>query len=345
MSFFERSLKDLREFDWRELAAPDTIGAWPTSVRTSLILLTVATVLTGGYLLRLRESRELNAQYAAQEKQWRVEWEQLESRAANLDSYRQRARELERPYMDMLQQLPYESEIPALIDDIAALGLDLGLEFRTIALGAEVNRPHYVEQPLDIQLSGGYHDLGAFFSGVSGLDRIVTLHDFALHELVAGRLEMNLQARTYRYRSLLDEPVAAVQVPSGPGLEPLPELLNPVKFTYSAANGRDPFTPSVRTTMTESGEIRSRRRPLEQYSLNDLTMVGLLKRQQSYAGLIRDPSGAIHRVEAGDYLGRNQGRIRNISEQGVELIEWTSNEAGQAVRREQLLEWNDSPSP
>ena len=344
MPFIDGFLNDLREFDWRELAEPDTIGTWPASVRTGLILLAVAAMLSGGYLLRLRESRGLNAQYAVEEAQLRVELEQLESRTANLDSYRQRARELERPYMDMLRQLPYESEIPALIDDIAALGLDLGLEFKTIALGAEVNRPHYVEQPMEILLSGGYQDLGAFFSGVAALDRIVTLHDFALRHPAGGRLEMELQARSYRYRSLLEEAVADLKVPFGPGLEPLPELLNPVEFTWPAANGRDPFAPSVRTPKPESGEIR-RRRPLEQYSLNDLTLVGLLRRRQSYAGLIRDPTGAVHRVETGDYLGRNQGRIRKITELGVELIEWTSNEAGEAARRELLLELNNNPSP
>lgn len=345
MSFIEPVLKDLREFDWRELAEPNTIGAWPESVKASVILLVVAALLTGGYLLRLREAHDLHTQYVMEQARLRAESGQLVSRAADLETYRRRSQALERPYMDMLRQLPYESEIPALIDDITRLGIGFGLEFRAIALEAEVTQPHYVEQPVKIRLAGAYHDIGGFFSSVAALDRIVTLHDFSLRELDSGSLEMELQVRAYRYRPLPDEPVAALMAQSASALESLPELPGPMKYAYMAAGGRDPFTPAMSPTEPEPGKSRSRGQHLEQYPLNSLTLVGLLRRKRHHAGLIRDPSGAVHRVEQGDYLGRNGGRISEISERGVELIEWKRNETGTAVQQELLLEWNEAPLP
>lgn len=344
MSFIEPMLKDLREFDWRELAEPNTIGAWPETVKASVILLVVAALLAGGYLLRLREAQDLNTQQVMEQARLRAEFEQLVSRAADLETYRRRAQALELPYMDMLRQLPYQSEIPALIDDITTLGISFGLEFRAIVLEAEVAQPHYVEQPVKIRLAGAYHDIGAFFSSVAVLDRIVTLHDFSLRELDTGSLELELQVRAYRYRPLPDEPAAAVMEQSGLGLEPLPELPSPMEYAYTAAGGRDPFAPISPIIEPEPGQSRIHREPLEQYSLNSLVLVGLLKGKRR-AGLVRDPSGAVHRVEQGDYLGRNGGRIREISERGVELIEWNRNETGAAMPQELLLEWNGSPLP
>jgi type IV pilus assembly protein PilO len=58
-----------------------------------------------------------------------------------------------------------------------------------------------VELPIDIKVEGGFHEFGAFVSGVAGMPRIVTLHDFEIVKNVkAGSLVMNIQAKTYRYK-------------------------------------------------------------------------------------------------------------------------------------------------
>ncbi|MNP37430.1 Pilus assembly protein, PilO [compost metagenome] len=102
----------------------------------------------------------------------------------------------------LLRQLPSDTEVPGLLEDITRAGLDSGLEFEEIKLLPEVSRPFYIELPIQITVTGGYHDLAMFVSGVARLPRIVTLHDFELAPVNpegGAKLRMSIQARTYRY--------------------------------------------------------------------------------------------------------------------------------------------------
>ena len=76
------------------------------------------------------------------------------------------------------------------------------LEISSIDLQKETAREFYVELPIAINASGSYHDLGAFISGLAGLPRIVTLHDFTINSSGndANNLSMNIIAKTYRYK-------------------------------------------------------------------------------------------------------------------------------------------------
>lgn len=339
MSLLVRFVRDLQEFDWRELAAPQGSGAWPAAVRISVVLLATASLLAGGYLWRLRDPQERNARLALEEAELVVELEVLRSRVASLDDYRQRAREIEEPYMRMLGQLPYESEIPALIDEITALGLNFGLNFDSIELAAELDRPHYVEQPIDIRVRGGYHEVGAFFSGVAALGRIVTMHDFSLREVSAEELELELLARTYRYRPLPEASSGPETVHTGQESSFRIEQGQVEQFSYSAGARRNPFAPSVPPGATVPEATPPGQNPLEKYALDELRLVGLLRYEQGNVGLLRDPSGAVHRVEPGDYLGPDRGRVQRITDLGVELIEWKTDETGANAQQETLLPW------
>lgn len=341
MSLLAGIVRDLREFDWRELAAPQGAGAWPAPVRTGIVLLLAASLLAGGYLLRLREQQERDSRLGVEETELAAELERLRRSVANLDGYRQQAREIEEPYMRILRQLPYQSEIPALIDEVTALGLDFGLRFVSIGLAAERDRPHYVEQPIDIRVSGGYHEIGAFFSGAAALDRIVTIHDFSLQESTAGMLELELRARTYRYRPLS----GSVMSDDFAGSEEEPDYLtgrgSAEPFTYSAYTSRNPFAPLAEPAESGQEAAGPGRNPLEKLSLNELRLVGLLTNGQRYIGLLRDAGGAVHRVERGDELGPDRARVRQITDQGVELSEWKTDESGASVQRQILLRWEE----
>jgi type IV pilus assembly protein PilO len=101
-----------------------------------------------------------------------------------------------------LRQLPSDTEVSGLLEDITRTGLGSGLEFEEIKLMPEVTQPFYIELPIQITVTGAYHDLATFVSGVAGLPRIVTLHDFNIESVAPGsgsKLRMNILARTYRY--------------------------------------------------------------------------------------------------------------------------------------------------
>jgi type IV pilus assembly protein PilO len=89
-----------------------------------------------------------------------------------------------------------------LLEDITRTGLGSGLEFEEIKLLPEVAQPFYIELPIQITVTGDYHDLATFVSGVAGLPRIVTLHDFDLTPVSPGggpKLRLTILAKTYRY--------------------------------------------------------------------------------------------------------------------------------------------------
>ncbi|VVP62348.1 hypothetical protein PS870_06567 [Pseudomonas fluorescens] len=122
--------------------------------------------------------------------------------AANLELYTQQMKEMENSFGVLLRQLPSDTEVPGLLEDITPTGRGSGLEFEAIKLLPEASRQFYIELPIQITVTGAYHDLATFVSGVAGLPRIVTLHDF---EIVPAnpeggpRLRMSILAKTYRY--------------------------------------------------------------------------------------------------------------------------------------------------
>ncbi len=122
--------------------------------------------------------------------------------SANLELYIQQMKEMENSFGVLLRQLPSDTEVPGLLEDITRTGLGSGLEFEEIKLLPEVTQQFYIELPIQITVTGAYHDLATFVSGVAGLPRIVTLHDFDIAPVNpegGPKLRMSILAKTYRY--------------------------------------------------------------------------------------------------------------------------------------------------
>ena len=132
----------------------------------------------------------------------RSEFEKKAFQAANLEAYRKQMVEMEESFGALVSQLPSDTEVPGLLEDITNKGMVNGLEFDSIELQPEVTREFYVELPIQIVAKGSYHDLGAFVSGMAGLPRIVTLHNFVIRQInpEGGVLALNITAKTYRYK-------------------------------------------------------------------------------------------------------------------------------------------------
>ena len=123
--------------------------------------------------------------------------------AINLEAYRKQLADIEQSFGAMLKQLPNRSEMEALLSDINQAGLGRGLQFELFKpASAEIMSDFYAELPIQIKLTGNYHDVGAFASDVSQLSRIVTLNNLGLALDKDGNLIMDATARTFRY---LDE--------------------------------------------------------------------------------------------------------------------------------------------
>ena len=164
-----------------------------------------AALVGGGYLLILQGQQEMLASEQMRETELQSLYKRRALEAANLEAYRSQMAEIEKNFGVLLGQLPEDTEVPGLLDDISNVGVNNGLGLDFIGLKPESHREFYVELPITIEVSGNYHDFGAFVSGVAALPRIVTLHDFKVTRkrgrgADAGGLNMAILAKTYRYK-------------------------------------------------------------------------------------------------------------------------------------------------
>ena len=198
---FEDTMRSLREFDINDLDF-DNVGSWPVPVKLVIWSVLFIGVLAAGYYYHIKDLQTELAKVEAKEVTLKTDFEKKAFQAANLEAYRQQMAEMEESFGALVSQLPSDTEVPGLLEDITNKGLLNGLEIASIDLQKETAREFYVELPIAISASGSYHDLGAFISGMAGLPRIVTLHDFTITARGddANHLGMNIIAKTYRYK-------------------------------------------------------------------------------------------------------------------------------------------------
>lgn len=194
------NLQDLNELDM------SNIGAWPAPIKIVLVAIACVLVATAGYYLDIeKQLKRLNTD-EQQEIQLRKTFEVKQAKAANLDAYRRQLDEMKQSFGTMLRQLPDKTEVADLLVDVSQTGLASGLEFELFKPLAEVPREFYAELPIQIKVTGQYHEFGDFISGLAALPRIVTIHDIKIKRASekAGQQDLMLQAtaKTYRY---LDE--------------------------------------------------------------------------------------------------------------------------------------------
>ena len=191
-----------------ELQSLDTSdpGRWPFLFRAIAVAIVFIAVAAGGiYLWVIKTEMPLLERAEREERELRATFEQKQTKAANFDAYRAQLAEIERSFGAMLRQLPGKTEVPNLLVDISQTGLAAGLEEKLFQPMGELQKEFYAELPIKIRLTGGYHELGNFVSGIAALPRIVTLHDIVIKPQdsdVYDELTLDVTAKTYRY---LDE--------------------------------------------------------------------------------------------------------------------------------------------
>ena len=179
------------------------VGRWPLSFRAAVIAIAFLVVLGLGIWFAIVKDRHPQLVRLEQDEETlRVTFENKQRKAANYDAYKAQLAQIEQSFGTMLRQLPGETEIPSLIVDVSQTGLSSGLQEKLFQPQPEVPRDFYAEKPITISLSGGYHEIANFVSGVAALPRIVTLHDITItpdDPESYDSLTMQVTAKTYRY--------------------------------------------------------------------------------------------------------------------------------------------------
>ena len=194
------AIDSLKKVDLAELDL-NNLGAWPAAVKVIACCLLLIVALALGFNFYLKDLQADLDRQRAEEQTLKDQFSAKAFQAANLDAYKSQMAEMEESFGSLLRQLPSDTEVPGLLEDITRTGLGSGLEFEEIKLEPEMVQQFYIELPIQIAVVGGYHDLATFVSGVASLPRIVTLHDFTLTAATPaanGPLRMTLLAKTYR---------------------------------------------------------------------------------------------------------------------------------------------------
>lgn len=162
---------------------------------------------------------------------------------------------------------------------------------------------------------------------------------FSMQCMALAGLAMSLAACGSDQRDL-QAYIDKVKARPGKGIEPLPEVRPAPRFVYEAGDRRSPFVPDtpeqrVRTNpnAVDGPDPNRTREPLEQLPLDSLKMVGTLSNATGTYGLIRDSEGRVHHVTIGNYMGQNDGRITQITDSEIDLIEIVHDGLGGWIQR------------
>lgn len=204
-------------------------GSWPLSVKITCWIFLFLLVCALGYFFAIKPKLDAIDQAHAEESTLLTQFREKDSKLRNLQQLQTQLQQMEASFTQQLQQLPKETEIPSLVEDINVTGVNSGLRFKNISLDSEVTQEFFIEQPISIEATGDYHAFGLFVSGIAQLPRIVTLHDFTVTAANAQdkksdipTVDYALKAKTYRYISTNDAVTPSVTASNATTAAPAP---------------------------------------------------------------------------------------------------------------------------
>ncbi|MBN8779364.1 MULTISPECIES: type 4a pilus biogenesis protein PilO [unclassified Thiobacillus] len=176
-----------------------TLADWPLPTKLVALAFLCVVIVLAGWWFDWRGGMETLDTAKQKETELRSVFTTKKNQAINLDAYKKQLADIEQAFGALLKQLPNKQEMDALITDVNQAGLGRGLQFDLFRPQAETVSEFYAETPIQVKVTGGYHDIAAFVSDVSKLPRIVTLQDISMQPAKDGVLNMDAIVKTYRY--------------------------------------------------------------------------------------------------------------------------------------------------
>ncbi len=201
MADLNQYIEQLQNFDFNDIDW-DRIGVWPVPAKIFVCVLAAVVIVLGSHFLIIKDKNSNLERVKSKESELRRSFEGKAFEAANLDRYRAQMEEMSGTLQALVSRLPSSIEMPGLLDDLEDKALEARLDIEAINPKKEIKTDFHIELPLQISVEGGYHEFGAFVSGIAGMPRIVTLHGFSISRSGndSARLKMSILAKTYRYR-------------------------------------------------------------------------------------------------------------------------------------------------
>lgn len=179
-------------------------SSWPVAPKVLLCVVIAAAVAVVLWFAKIKDYEEELMAEAAKEQTLRADYQAKLVKAVSLEALKRQREQVQQYVIQLEKQLPSKAEMAALLSDINQAGLGRSLQFDLFRPGQVVVKEYYAELPIDVKVTGKYHDMGAFASDIAQLSRIVTLNNIAIAPVSntskdVGMLTMNATARTFRY--------------------------------------------------------------------------------------------------------------------------------------------------
>ena len=178
---------------------PKDPSLWPNVPRFLLLFAAViVTVVLLWYVWLNGYEEELVAEQTTEQK-LKEDYKVKLTKAVNLEELKKQREQIQQYVTQLEKQLPSKAEMDALLSDINQAGLGRSLQFELFRPGQVVVKDYYAELPIQVRVTGRYHDVGAFASDIANLSRIVTLNNLTILPAKDGTLGMDATAKTFRY--------------------------------------------------------------------------------------------------------------------------------------------------
>jgi type IV pilus assembly protein PilO len=176
-------------------------ASWPSIPKNLLYAVTCAAVVFGLWYFWLSPVNDELISEQQTEQNLREEYKKKLVKAVNLEALKKQLVQVQQYVSQLEKQLPSKAEMDALLSDINQAGLGRSLQFELFRPGNVLVKEYYAELPIDVRVTGSYHDIGLFAADVANLSRIVTLNNVNLvpNKDRDGTLTMNCTAKTFRY--------------------------------------------------------------------------------------------------------------------------------------------------
>lgn len=190
-------------------------GLWPIAPRLLSAFGLVLLVIGSGWYFYW--DGQLNDLEAGQQEEQKLKdaFKQKMQQAISLDALKEQRKLVLQYVATMEKQLPSKAEMASLLSEITQAGVGRAMTFENFRPGQIVAKDYYAELPIDIKLTGNYHDMGEFASDIAKLSRIVTLNNLSITAGKDSTLVLDVVAKTFRYLDP-DEISAQAALKKGP---------------------------------------------------------------------------------------------------------------------------------
>ncbi|CDT99088.1 putative Pilus assembly protein, PilO [Vibrio coralliirubri] len=185
----------------------DEITEWPLLPQLLVILVLIVLIQGVGTWLYVLPLDEELQQMKQQEQTLKTTLRIKANKVAALPKLQSQLDELTSRYDYLLEQLPVQKELASMLASVNELGLDNALTFTRIDWGQKQNKEFLYRLPLNIELTGDYHEIGDFSAAIAKLPRIISFDDVNWQRVSqeSSTLHFRVRAYTYQFKSEVND--------------------------------------------------------------------------------------------------------------------------------------------